>query len=359
MLVLPVCLMVRNTQDGWQRFPGLFDPQYYLINLGLWFCLAFALFVNAFALRHKRGWPSVLMMLSSLCFIIASLDLLVLTTRAESSGPAGNMCISHRNWERRSVRANSAGFWEDEFPAKIEVAMVGDSFTWGQGIPDRRQRFSDLLSEKTGVKFWNYGRPGATTREETQDILPKIAASKPKVVVVCYLSNDIACDLQPYLPQVPNLEPWKRRLIQASPLYNYGYWRYFGRSGESEAGQRYFFTLLFNYCNQAAMAAHTQEIKTMVADIRRMGAKPVAVILPFPHMFMATRPEFRKSVYDSIRQAFEAEKTPVIELQSLEEKFPPGHFEVGPIDVHPSARVHAAIADGIADWFQAHPELLK
>ena len=359
LVILPLMLLIQSVLSGWSQFKALFDFRNYFFNLAMWFWMAFGLMVCAFCLRQKRGWPSLLMLLSSLVGILGSLDLLVLLTRTESSGPAGDMCISHRNWRLRAVHENSKGFWEDELPAQLDIAVVGDSFTWGQGISDRRLRFTDRLSEAAGVKFWNFGRPGASTHEESQEILPSVAACKPKVVVVCYLSNDITCEFEPYYPPVPMLSQWERRLMQASPTYNYGYWRFFGRSGESYAAQRYFFTLILNYLNPQSMANHKLEIQQMTERIRAMGAKPVAVILPFPHMFMDVRPQYRKALYEAVVRAFQEGGAPVIELQDMEAAFPPGHFEVGPIDVHPSARVHEALATRIFEWFKLHPEYLK
>ena len=359
LLILPLALLIHNTRDGLNVFPGLLDINHYVFNLVLWIWLAFGFLATAFGLRRRRGWPSLFMLLSSACLMVGFLDLLVLTTRFESSGPAGEMCISHWNWHRRTVHENSQGFWEDELPAEIQVAVVGDSFTWGQGIPARSQRFSDRLSEKLGLKFWNFARPGASTRDESRDILPTVAAYKPKLVLVCYLSNDITLDPKLYTPPVPVLSPWKRSLVRASPIYNYLYWRYLSLAGGNEAGQRYFAMLRNHYLKPAVMATHAQEISELVAKIRAMGAKPVAVILPFPHMFMNTPAADRKAIYDSVAKAFRQAGAPVIELQNLEESFPPGHFEVGPIDSHPSAAVNAGIADGIAAWLALHSEILS
>ena len=240
LLILPLALLIHNTRDGLNVFPGLLDINHYVFNLVLWFWLAFGLLATAFGLRHRPGWPSLFMLISSACLMVGCIEVLVLTTRRESSGPAGEMCISHWNWHRHTVHENSQGFWEDEFPPQIEVAVVGDSFTWGQGIPQRSQRFSDRLSEKLAVKFWNFARPGASTRDEIKDILPTVAAYKPKVVVVCYLSNDITYNPKLYTPPVPVLSPWRRSLVRASPIYNYLYWRYLSLAGGNEAGQRYF-----------------------------------------------------------------------------------------------------------------------
>ena len=358
-LLLPVALLIHNTRDGLKVFDALLDINHYLFNLFLWFWIAFGFLLAAFTLRHKRAWPGVLMLCSTLCAMLACCDLLVLITRSESSGPAGHISISHRNWHQRTVKENALGFWDDEVPKEIDIAVVGDSFTWGQGIPDRKQRFTDRLSEQMNTKFWNFGRPGASTQEESEKILPVVAAHHPKLVILCYLTNDIACKFEPFDPPVPTLTPFQRKMLQASPTYNYLYLRFLGRTNENDAGQRYFFTLLYNYWTDQSMQAHAQEIKATVDQIRAMGAQPLAVILPFPHMFYRVQPEYRQKVYAAVGKAFRDAGSPVLELQDLEETFPVGHFEVGPIDSHPSAKVHQALADRIAAWLGQHPDYAR
>lgn len=359
LLALPVALLVNNVRDGLIVFDHIFDINHYLFDVVLWFWIALGLLLGALQLREKRPWPGILILSASFCVLLGSLDLLVLTLATESSGPAGHMSISHRNWQRRTVKENALKFWDDEVPPQIEVAVVGDSFTWGQGIPARKQRFTDRLSEKMKIHFWNFGRPGASTRQENQEILPVVAAHHPKVVLLCYLTNDIACDLQPFDPPVPSLTAGQRALIQASPTYNYLYLKFFGRSSENDAGRRYFYTLLYNYWNSESMAAHAQEIKEAVEQVRKMGAQPVAVLLPFPHMFYQVRPDYRQKVYSAVAKAFQDAGAPVIELQDLETTYPVGRFEVGPLDSHPSAAVNEAIAERIAAWFHQHPDLLR
>lgn len=96
----------------------------------------------------------------------------------------------------------------------------------------------------------------------------------------------------------------------------------------------------------------------MVEKVRAMGAQPVAIILPFPHMFYHVQPEYRKKVYDAVGKAFRDAGAPVLELQDLEDTFPVGQFEAGPIDSHPSARVNEAMAERIAAWLKEHREVL-
>ena len=270
--------------------------------------------------------------------------------------------MSHRNWHRRFVTStNELGYWED--PVKMtdspKIAAIGDSFTWGQGVFGKNLRFTEQLSSKLGHRVWNFGMNGTTTRDQRQVILPQLAPFKPDIVLVCYLANDIHDEVQLFVPRTYPREFWPHRFMVGSPTYNFIYWRFLTQMGMQEQTSQYFLTLFLNYLDPQVMAHHTQDIGQLVQDIRKMGAKPVGVLLPFPHLFRQIQPSHRDRIYGQVRKAFEDSGAPVIELQDLEHQYPPGKFEVSPIDAHPNAQVHEAIASGIARWFEAHPELLK
>lgn len=45
----------------------------------------------------------------------------------------------------------------------MKIACMGDSITFGEGLPDRRARWTDLAAEKTGHTLVNFGISGDTT----------------------------------------------------------------------------------------------------------------------------------------------------------------------------------------------------
>jgi len=351
-----------NSVEAWHTYPELWEPRYYLVNVLLFFCLAFEGLIFAFLLRRRRWLSRLLIVLASFPFLLALTDIYVLVGCFQTSGPGGIQCLSHRNWHRRFVTStNELGYWED--PVKMtdspKIAAIGDSFTWGQGVFGKNLRFTEQLSSKLGHRVWNFGMNGTTTRDQRQVILPQLAPFKPDIVLVCYLANDIHDEVQLFVPRTYPREFWPHRFMVGSPTYNFIYWRFLTQMGMQEQTSQYFLTLFLNYLDPQVMAHHTQDIGQLVQDIRKMGAKPVGVLLPFPHLFRQIQPSHRDRIYGQVRKAFEDSGAPVIELQDLEHQYPPGKFEVSPIDAHPNAQVHEAIASGIARWFEAHPELLK
>jgi lysophospholipase L1-like esterase len=90
--------------------------------------------------------------------------------------------------------SNSLGFREREIPPKTagreRIVVVGDSFTWGQGI-ERSERFSNLLEANLGARYevFNFGRPGDDMPEHL-DVLEQALQVSPNFVVLQLYIND-------------------------------------------------------------------------------------------------------------------------------------------------------------------------
>jgi hypothetical protein len=134
------------------------------------------------------------------------------TTTADNGG------FFSRRWYRTgAVRRNSAGFREREFqnakPSGIyRIAVVGDSFTFGNGIR-QEDRYSDLLRVRLPTHFevLNFGTPGANTPEHRNligELLPRI---HPDFVLLQWYVNDMEDDDVTGRPTSQPLMP--RRLL--------------------------------------------------------------------------------------------------------------------------------------------------
>lgn len=84
-------------------------------------------------------------------------------------------------------------------PGAIKVACIGDSITYGQGIPNREnQSYPAQLSRLLGEKYFvrNYGVNGTTAVKNgnrpyvKRSIYPKVLAYKPDIAVIGLGTND-------------------------------------------------------------------------------------------------------------------------------------------------------------------------
>ena len=122
------------------------------------------------------------------------------------------------------VSINSLGFREREIgpkdPARYRIAIIGDSYTWGQGLEDR-ERFSNLLGEflGPGYEVLNFGRLGNTMPGHLDALRPVLKMSPNFVLLQMYINNFETPTMRrpstyPLLPADPD-----RRMQQSWMVY--------------------------------------------------------------------------------------------------------------------------------------------
>ena len=134
-----------------------------------------------------------------------------------------------RRWLRSgAVRLNASGFRERAFTnakarGAYRIAVVGDSFTFGNGIR-QQDRYSDLLQSRLPDHFevLNFGTPGANTPEHRTLLSHLLPAINPDFVLLQWYVNDVEDDdstgrpsFRPLMP-VRSVHNW---LNDASALY--------------------------------------------------------------------------------------------------------------------------------------------
>ena len=133
----------------------------------------------------------------SIAAIAAALAVAEFTTRfvyrhAASSGHAGDFIAARGGDPPPSV--NSLGFRERQVgpkdPNRYRIAVIGDSFSWGQGLQER-ERFSNLLDQRLspGAEVLNFGMPGHTMPEHLDELGPVLRLGADFVLLQLYINN--------------------------------------------------------------------------------------------------------------------------------------------------------------------------
>jgi lysophospholipase L1-like esterase len=362
--ILPVVLIILNSNEGWHRHPGLWETYRYLINDALLMVVALEVVILGFMMRKiHKALMGLSLCLASLMACWIALDLYVIVLNHESTGPGGRLCLTHRNWFERVVSNNKHGFWEEEIETYNSenrpegtsvVAAVGDSFTWGQGLSSAEERYTDRLDAMLGdqVEIVNFGHGGYNTRDLIDRVLPAVEELKPDVVVYFYLANDIHDGIGMASPQPKERSKWGRRFLVGVPVYNFLYWKVFAAFEFSQEAVRGYDALYSRYQDAQNFTDHELDLKRFAQAVRDMGAVPVAVNLPFPHLWSGAEPEMRSQITGKVVKALEEAGMPTLDVSGLEETYPVGQFEVNSMDAHPSAEVHRAIAEKVEPWLR-------
>ncbi len=156
-VLLGISLLILSTVFCWLMFLKYGSANiFYVLNVMYLLCIVLFI-IGAMKYKDVNLITGILLSVASLLFIMALFDFYLITFCYETSGPGGEHVISHRNWHNKFVWKNEQGFWERSLAAfektdrrnkGLVIAVVGDSFTWGQGIKGNKHRFTEQLEEK-------------------------------------------------------------------------------------------------------------------------------------------------------------------------------------------------------------------
>lgn len=307
------------------------------------------------------GWPirsRIALAMSGLLTSLAILDEAILMFRYDTTG-VSLYSVTLQNWNNTFVTKNRDGFWERDFEtaaagrgADLLIAVVGDSFTYGFGVKGKEKRFSDRVEQglrrlpnHRQATVLNLGWPGANTTNEQEVVVKFGARLAPDLILICYLANDIkeAKIMRRRSVSISRFE----HVISRIPALGFLYLKTIGTYRYGADGMSYFANLAFAYNDKEAFEAHLQEVRDIVSAVKTTGARPVFVMLPFPHFWAVVEPGLRQRTYASLRRTAADAGAFVIDLTSLEDEITPENFQMNPADAHPNETVHGIMADRI------------
>ena len=213
--VLAFLLLVLRDQYGvaWLQ-------AYYQVTFDEWFVASVAGALVARALSRRSPAAGRMLVFRLVLLVVMTVASLVAAEylarvqyrRARTSGNAGDYIGRSGAWSPGP--SNGLGFREREIPAKTpgryRIAVVGDSFTWGQGI-EREERFSNLIEQFLGSRYevFNFGIAGDNMPEHLTRLTQALDVSPNFVLLQIYINDFETREMQrprsyPLLP--PSLD---------------------------------------------------------------------------------------------------------------------------------------------------------
>jgi len=260
-----------------------------------------------------------------------------------------------RRWFAIYTRVNSFGFRDDEWtrekpPGVHRIAFVGDSFTYGWGIKDEKDRFTELIQARFDkrdpgkVQVLNVAKPGWNTGDEAAalpDILDQLHIDE---VVLCYVPNDIegliptAKDFNPTRP--PDSKFFN---LDVSCLVDYLYRRIYLPRVPSVRG--YDDWLARGYATDEIWRRHQQQLYHIAEICRERGVTLTVALFPF----IKTSGQGLKC--EALNQVLERFLGRIhiasIDLAPVIAGVPPSKLVVNAADAHPNERANRMFAGAI------------
>lgn len=338
-------------------------PARYVVGVAVWSLLLVLLLVGLVWLRRagrrRRGMRLLANLGLSLWMLLSCLTAVELAFAAFfSESDALNFTNVARRWHEINVapQVNALGLRSRHAPATTmaagaeRIAFVGDSFTFGHGVPRMADRFSDRLEAALAAahpgryQVDNFGVPGHDVTAVAAQVATLFEHGyRPRLVVYVWQINDLErLDERTWAAATglsgQRSEHW---LIRDTYFFN---WFYYRVLLGSRAVSTYFDDLRAAY-EGPAFARATEALDGLRALCAAHGAELRLVVFPFLHDLgdgYGFRAAHRRLVAHAAARG--------MRVCDLEPVLSPHRHEgliVNPRDTHPNERAHELAAAAI------------
>jgi len=207
-------------------------PEGYVLGLAVWLVMGVASLFALLKLRRFRSGPRgrwvdrVTKAGLSLWFFLASLTVVELYFAViYDQSDSFNMTKVSKHWYARHVREDFQGFRDERTfsrraaPGRRRLCFIGDSFTFGHGIKDIADRFSNRVGRRLEAvqpgKFEvaNISTPGVHV-QLVENLVRTIVERDHQIDILVY--TICLNDIEAYEPQIVAMQ---KRLDQSSPKF--------------------------------------------------------------------------------------------------------------------------------------------
>jgi hypothetical protein len=268
---------------------------------------------------------------------------------------------------REHVRRNAEGFRDGPFdvpkiPGVRRILVLGDSFTFGDGIADARDLWPEVaersLAEKgLRVEVFNAGIPGTNTSWQLDLLRTRGWGWSPDRIVVGFVPNDpeppganrdvIPARLNPPLLPIGALDT-----VLTRSSYAYAWLRgqknaLLERFGLKETYAEYVASL---YRPGPDWDRFVAAASALVAEARERGVPITVAVFPLFHGLEAD--PFREEL-DRVVALFAREGAEVVDLRETYRGIPTSELWIAPGDAHPNERAHRLAGEAVASALAA------
>jgi lysophospholipase L1-like esterase len=273
-----------------------------------------------------------------------------------SSGNAGDY-FARANRPQLSV--NKYGYRDREVapkdPNRYRIAVIGDSFTWGQGI-EARERFTNLVEDALGPRYevLNLGLPGHDMPQHL-DVLAQALTAKPDFVLLQLFINDFETTEMHRRHPSPLVSETVSQWGRSSVLYDLvnGQWvRFQEATGLAESYVHY---LDRNLRDPNAPNAQTAfgMLRQFLEKAKSAGVGAGIVLFPMTDAMGPHGSNYPVGfIHDRVKQIAADEDVPYLDLLPAFSSYAdPKSLWVSPFDAHPNAVANKRAAQEILYTF--------
>ena len=261
------------------------------------------------------------------------------------------------NTDSLGLRAKISGAsYGAKQPNEYRIALIGDSYTFGEGVVRTEDTFAEVLEntlnqrhQAVTVKTFNFGASAYSVKEMVATLQYRTPDIQPDLVVMAIITSDFNLARTPTIDEEGYLVDQK--LYRVSPpgsmirrALRHIHLIYVLR----DIGVRWFFPS--PDVGQMISRGENPETYEYVRQFRKVAEErglPCVVVL---------LPRMRTKDWGPVPDQLIRDRIAYIDLSSLKDEFTEEQFRASRFDPHPSAAVHHRIGEALADYVQHQPE---
>lgn len=287
-------------------------------------------------------------------------------TFAHDTTDGAMVLLTSKRWMLRHWRPNRLGFRGKEPPIPagprgegLEIALLGDSFTFGQGIRRAEDRFGEVLEgilrrEGRPATVYNLGRMGWNIRDEVTALGDLLArGARFDLVVLAFVPNDhfgqqeLPPGYQAAVERARNPPGWIAPALDHSFFLSFLYHRITLIGNPELQGYDRMAGDLFQ---RREIRERFQGVAQELIELCRLGGARLAVVT-FPLTIRPWEEYPLRGMHRSLARMWRLLGVPHLDLLPAWSAHPLSDLAVGPYDTHPNELANRLAAEAIAGAF--------
>ena len=260
----------------------------------------------------------------------------------------------NRRWTQRHVVYNNFFKRDKDFKAEkpdgtVRIGVLGDSITFGAGIADPRDRFSDILQknlQESGInaEIYNLGVPGLDSHEEIK-LYQDLSYLNFDTIVWQYYLNDIQPEDKGEPAKIISSDAYTsdlmRLLSKNSTFFDFLYWRFSSKYSTTfdQLGTHY----LSMYSDESVLKSHEEELSKFIEELKEDDKKIIVIIFPFMELLGPNYPA--TEAHNKLQYFFKTQDIQTIDLLDNLKTANWKGLVASKLDTHPNEKVHKLAAE--------------
>ncbi len=327
--------------------------------------------ISGFASRREHGiffvvWAVFFFTIITLVAVIFCLELFLRVYYRDVLSTADGksyFSVTHQHLFKSEIngyRLRGRSFSEQPGDNRYRVAVIGDSFTCGQGVYPADKRFTELVerqlrekNEQAGIEVENIGICGFNLEDHLK-FTKFVDAIQPDYVLYQWYVNDMVSPAGSggFKPELlvgnRKLHAWLWRHSALYYMLQRGYGALQRKKGIKKTYARHLVDQLGDATGQAALRAGNL-LRRLVSHYRARGTDFGIVLFP---TFSDPMDQYRLGfLHEQVLEVCAEQKIPCLDLRDAYRNYSNRDLWANVFDPHPGALAHAVAAQNIVDFF--------